>query len=254
MVGLRMTFRNHIGKIVVLVLWTVLMSSCALLRPAHYPPRQGVYHHVDKGQTLYAIAQAYGVDVNQLRRINRIRDPKRLEQGTYLWIPGATQVVNVKTGKSSTVYSKKKSTRPTYQGQKKKSQDKVVARKPVKNFLMWPVDGIVTSKFGKRDGGKHEGIDIGAKNGTGIFAAAAGTVKFSGWGPTGYGKMVIVKHPNHLTTVYAHNSRNLVKQGAKVKKGQLIARVGTTGRATGPHLHFEVRNDTHPKDPLSYLP
>jgi murein DD-endopeptidase MepM/ murein hydrolase activator NlpD len=65
--------------------------------------------------------------------------------------------------------------------------------------------------------------------------------------------MVIIKHPGHLTTVYAHNSRNLVKEGSKVKRGQIIARVGKTGRASGPHVHFEVRNDTHPKNPLLYV-
>lgn len=250
-----MTLRNHIGKIVFLVLLTFGASSCALFKRIHFPPRQGVYHYVYKGETLYHIAKAYGVKVDKLKQVNGIRDPRRLEIGTYLWIPGAEKVVKVKTGKSKRVYSKKKSTRTKTQAKKKTStKQKSVAKKPVKNYLVWPVDGILTSKFGKRGKGKHEGIDIGAKKGTSIFAAAAGTVKFSGWGPTGYGKMVIVKHPNHLTTVYAHNSKNLVKEGVKVKKGQLIARVGKTGRASGPHLHFEVRNDTHPKDPLLYLP
>jgi len=250
-----MTLRNHIGKIVFLVLLTFLTSSCALFKRAHFPPRDGVYHYVDKGDTLYAIAQAYGVKVSKLKRVNGIRDPKSLEAGTYLWIPGATKIVKVKAGKSNRVYSKRKTPRRKTQVKKKKSkQEKTVARKPIKNYLIWPVDGILTSRFGERGSGHHEGIDIGADKGTAVFAAASGTVKFSGWGPTGYGKMVIVKHPNHLTTVYAHNSKNLVKKGTKVKKGQLIARVGTTGRATGPHLHFEVRNDTHPKDPLLYLP
>ena len=76
---------------------------------------------------------------------------------------------------------------------------------------------------------------------------------FSGWGPTGYGKMVIIKHQHHLTTLYAHNSKLIHKKGSRVKQGQKISLMGSTGRSTGPHLHFEVRNDTHPKDPIKYL-
>ena len=77
---------------------------------------------------------------------------------------------------------------------------------------------------------------------------------FSDWGPRGYGLMVIIKHKHHLTTVYAHNSKNWVRKNAWVRQGQKVASVGRTGRATGPHLHFEVRNDTRPRNPLKYLP
>ena len=101
---------------------------------------------------------------------------------------------------------------------------------------------------------RTDAIDIGVKRGTPVVAAADGKVVFSDWGPKGYGLMVIVKHPNHLTTVYAHNSKNWVKKNDRVKKGQRIASVGSTGRSTGPHLHFEVRNDTHPRNPLKFLP
>jgi murein DD-endopeptidase MepM/ murein hydrolase activator NlpD len=95
---------------------------------------------------------------------------------------------------------------------------------------------------------------VGARKGTPVVAAAAGKVMFSGWGPTGYGLMVIIKHKNNLTTVYAHHSHIHVQKNQKVKQGQRIASVGSTGRSTGPHLHFEVRNDTHPQNPLNYLP
>lgn len=105
-----------------------------------------------------------------------------------------------------------------------------------------------------RRGSHHDGIDIAARKGTPIHAAAGGRVIFSGWGPKGYGRIVIIKHPNHLVTVYAHTSRNWVKKNMHVKQRQKIASVGSTGRSTGPHLHFEVRNDTHPRNPLLYLP
>ena len=126
-------------------------------------------------------------------------------------------------------------------------------RAPVKNYLRWPVKGTLTSTFGRRGGRKHDGIDIGASKGTPVYAAADGKVVFSDWGPTGYGLMIIIKHEHHLTTVYAHNSKNWVRKNAWVKRGQKVASVGGTGRSTGPHLHFEVRNDTHPRNPLKYL-
>ena len=136
-------------------------------------------------------------------------------------------------------YTAKKKTSPTV--------------KPRKGFFIWPSKGTLTSRFGMRNGRKHEGIDIAAPKGTPIYSAADGKVVFSGWGPTGYGKMVIIKHKHHLTTLYAHNSKLLVKKGSRVKQGQKISLMGSTGRSTGSHLHFEVRNDTHPKDPIKYL-
>lgn len=199
---------------------------------------EGVYHTVQKGQTLYRIATTYDLDVEVLRRANFIRDPKKLQEGTRLWIPGARRVLPVpSTDKSRTA---------------KKSSPPIV--KPRKGFLVWPTKGTLTSRFGMRNGRKHEGIDIAAPKGTPIHAAAAGEVVFSGWGPTGYGKMVIIKHKHHLTTLYAHNSRLIARKGNHVKQGQKISLMGSTGRSTGPHLHFEVRNDTHPKDPIKYLP
>ena len=205
----------------------------------------GIYHPVQKGQTLYAIAKAYGVSVEELQQSNGIQDPSELDVGHHLWIPDADRIVYV----APTVPGVSKFPVP----QKKKSiaKGKTAA---AKKRLMWPVrGGVLTSRFGTRNGKNHHGIDIGARRGTPIRAAEGGTVKFSGWGPTGYGLMVIIKHPSHLTTVYAHNSRNLVKEGSKVKRGQMIARVGKTGRASGPHVHFEVRNDTHAKNPLLYV-
>ncbi len=205
----------------------------------------GIYHPVQKGQTLYAIAKAYGVSVEELQQSNGIQDPSELDVGHHLWIPDADRIVYV----APTVPGVSKFPVP----QKKKSiaKGKTAA---AKKRLMWPVrGGVLTSRFGTRNGKNHHGIDIGARRGTPIRAAEGGTVKFSGWGPTGYGLMVIIKHSGHLTTVYAHNSRNLVKEGSKVNRGQMIARVGKTGRASGPHVHFEVRNDTHAKNPLLYI-
>ena len=208
----------------------------------------GVYHTVSKGQTLYAIAKTYGVSVQDLQRRNGIASPQSLATGRHIWIPGAFRVliVPVTADSSSPAQAKGKSVTA-------KAKRKSVAVQS-KHRLQWPVPGgVLTSRYGKRRGKKHDGIDIGARRGTEIRAAAGGTVKFSGWGPTGYGLMVIIKHPHSLTTVYAHNSKNLVKKGQRVRRGEVIALIGKTGRATGPHVHFEVRNDTHARNPLNYM-
>lgn len=206
----------------------------------YHSKSNGVYHPVKKGQTLYSIARAYGLSTKELQEVNGIRDPSELDVGHHLWIPNATQVVHVAPTTPRVAKKKKTATRKKTAASRRK--------------LMWPVKGgVLTSRFGTRNGKNHHGIDIGARRGTPIRAAKEGTVKFSGWGPTGYGLMIIIKHPGNLTTVYAHNSRNLVKKGSPVKRGQMIARVGKTGRATGPHVHFEVRNDAHPKNPLLYV-
>jgi murein DD-endopeptidase MepM/ murein hydrolase activator NlpD len=111
---------------------------------------------------------------------------------------------------------------------------------------------VLISPFGERERDQHEGIDLAAPEGTPVRAAAQGTVIFAGT-QRGYGNLVVVAHSEDLVTVYAHNQRNLVKKGARVGRGQQIARVGHTGNATGPHLHFEVRVRTHPHDPLGFL-
>lgn len=239
--------RNRLLKIAALVAVVVFFSGCGLMDAFRHSPPRGVYHHVGEGQTLYSISQAYGVRVRVLMRVNAIGDPTQLRAGRYLWVPGVDERVNVPP--TAEVHASKQTP-----SRKKRTRRKKAPRKTFTRYLIWPVDGTITSRFGPRGRSTHEGIDIGAQTGSPVFAAADGMVKFSGWGPTGYGRMIIVKHPNHLTTVYAHNSQNLVKKGQKVTKGQIIARVGATGRASGPHLHFEVRNDTHPKNPLLYLP
>ncbi len=120
-------------------------------------------------------------------------------------------------------------------------------------WLAWPIaGGVVSSGFGTRNGAPHEGIDIAAPEGTDVLAAAAGVVVYSGR-MSGYGNIVIVKHEDGLLTVYAHNSRNLVRAGDRLRRGETLARVGQTGRATGSHLHFEVRKGEIPRDPRRYL-
>lgn len=121
--------------------------------------------------------------------------------------------------------------------------------------FVWPVrEGKVSSFFGSRRRDYHEGIDINTARGNPIYAAKDGEVIYSSRKIKGYGNMIVVRHDSGLATVYAHNKKNLVRVGAKVRQGQLLAYVGATGKATGPHLHFEIRKGEIPQDPLLYLP
>jgi len=123
---------------------------------------------------------------------------------------------------------------------------------PSSQGLIWPVSGPVTSPFGYRWGRLHAGIDIGAPYGTPIHAAASGTVVLAGW-IGGYGNYTCIDHGGGLATCYAHQSLYAVSGGAQVSQGQVIGYVGNTGHSFGAHLHFEVRINGNPVDPLGYL-
>jgi len=113
---------------------------------------------------------------------------------------------------------------------------------------------MLTSRFGIRRGRRHDGIDIGAAEGALVHAAADGKVLYSGDQQRGYGNLIIIRHAGDMITVYAHNKVILVKEGERVQQGQVISRVGHTGRVSGPHLHFEIHKKSQPLDPLTFLP
>jgi murein DD-endopeptidase MepM/ murein hydrolase activator NlpD len=120
---------------------------------------------------------------------------------------------------------------------------------------VWPAQGVLSSGFGWRWGRMHKGIDIAAPIGTPVVAAAPGVITYSGWNEGGYGNLVEITHPDGSVTLYAHNHRVLVSLGQRVNQGQQVAEMGSTGRSTGPHLHFEI----HPAgsgaaNPMAYLP
>ena len=116
-----------------------------------------------------------------------------------------------------------------------------------------PCSGTVSSGFGARWGRNHNGVDLAAPNGTDITAADSGTVVSAGWNSGGYGNLVIIDHGDGTQTYYAHCSELLVSKGETVEKGELIAKVGSTGRSTGNHLHFEIRVNGSPVNPANYL-
>jgi murein DD-endopeptidase MepM/ murein hydrolase activator NlpD len=123
---------------------------------------------------------------------------------------------------------------------------------PSSQGLIWPVSGPVTSPFGYRWGRLHAGIDIGVPYGTPIHAAASGTIVLAGW-TGGYGNYTCIDHGGGLATCYGHQSSYAASSGAQVSQGQVIGYVGNTGHSFGAHLHFEVRINGNPVDPLGYL-
>lgn len=120
--------------------------------------------------------------------------------------------------------------------------------------LIRPTSGIITSRFGNRSRDNHKGLDIGASKGTPIYAAASGTVTVSQYGYSGgYGNYIMLSHGNAVQTLYGHCSQLCVSQGEYVSQGQLIATVGSTGRSTGNHLHFEIRVNGVAQNPQNYV-
>ncbi len=119
--------------------------------------------------------------------------------------------------------------------------------------LNWPVAAPISSPFGPRDGRPHDGIDLAVPEGTPVRAACEGRVAYAGSKLRGYGNLVLIDHGGGLSTVYAHNQMLLVHEGDELARGSVVARSGNTGHSTAPHLHFEVRADGKPRDPLLFL-
>ena len=120
--------------------------------------------------------------------------------------------------------------------------------------FIWPVSGFVSSPYGWRGLRHHDGIDIPAREGSGVRAARSGHVIYAGNRIPGYGNMIILGHAGSFATIYGHLSEISVKKGQYIARGQRIGLVGMTGRTNGPHLHFEIRESRTPVDPLSFLP
>jgi len=210
-------------------------------------------HVLAAGETLWRVAHNYGVSVDQLALANQIKDVRTVRAGLRLTIPtsgrkGAASVADASATSGAGRQGQGQSG-VAVAGAAAHSGAAPHGRYP----LRWPIDGAITSRFGTRDGQNHDGIDIDAPSGAAVHAAASGQVIFAD-GHAGYGNMVIVRHVSGLVTIYAHNSRLLVHKGDPVSAGQVIASVGATGRATGPHLHFEVRKGVAPENPLHFLP
>ena len=230
----------------------VIISFCLFLTSCGTP--YGIYHSVEKGQTLYGIAKAYNVPTQEIVRINRFKEHVTLKEGDAVFIPGASRekMIDVTIEyKESVSPSASQVSKPQTASIPPRSEE---TSKTGKGRFLWPVNGKVISGFGMRNGEKHAGIDIKAEEGNPVKAADSGKVIYSGNGLSGYGNLIIIKHEGTFFTVYAHNKKNLASEGSLVEKGEEIAQVGDTGRATTPHLHFEIRKNKVTVDPILYLP
>ena len=210
----------------------------------------GFYHEVAPGENLYRIGLRYGVSSQIIAKANRIDDVRSVPVGTRLWIPNASQPAAVGGALRPAVSGQAE--RPARISEARRLA-RLDARRTADLQFAWPLRGRITSGFGPRGRRAHDGVDLAAKKGTPIHAAEAGRVIHSGR-LGDYGNVVIVKHAGYYRSVYAHASKLLVHKGEFVEKGQRIALVGSTGRATGPHLHFEIRQREEPRDPMLYLP
>lgn len=200
---------------------------------------RGFYHVVGRGENLFRIGKAYGIDYHDLARANGIGDAAKIEVGQRIFIPGATRGLPVEIIAPLSVSERAPTLRELPAGP---------------SGFVWPVrSGTLSSHFGPRNGSFHDGIDIAAPEGTPVYAARDGRVIYSDQIP-GYGNIVIVEHAGGLSSVYAHNERNEVSQGKFVRQGEEVSRVGSTGRTTGANLHFEIRSDNVARNPLYYLP
>jgi len=218
----------------------LFLPGCAAYQPASVVKRtQGIYHVVRPGENLFRIGKAYDVAHEELARINRIKDARHIRIGQRLFIPGATRRLPVE------VITPSEPVAPAL------SVPEALGSGGWRFFV--PVHGTINSGFGRRGASFHDGVDIAAPMGTPIRAIESGEVIYSDQ-LRGYGNIVIVRHADGLVSVYAHNESNLVREGQIVSRGETIGRVGSTGRVTGPHLHFEIRKDNAAQDPFLYLP
>jgi len=194
---------------------------------------QGVRHTVQPGESLWTVARRHAVEVEALARVNRIRAGQRLRIGQQLAIPPAMAADSQEPPSPAEI---------------------VLGPPPEANGVAfaWPLGAAVASPFGPRGRSWHGGIDIRADRGTAVRAAAPGMVIASGW-EGGYGRVIKIWHHLDFMTVYAHNHENVVHAGEWVERGQVIATVGSTGRTTAPHLHFEIRYAGRKYDPLFWL-
>ncbi len=202
-----------------------ILVTAEASRPAPVAASQPLYYTVKRGDTLSAIARRHRLTVARLKSLNQLR--------TTGIQPGQQLVVGRRAGPP--------------------------AGYRYESFFDWPLRGVITSGFGRRYNpfvrhmtNYHKGIDIGAPMGQSFKAARDGVVIFSGR-MGGYGNAIFVRHTNGYVSVYAHNMKNLVAVGDVVKRGQDLGLVGRTGSATGPHLHFEVRQRRQPINPIGAL-
>lgn len=232
-------FRVNVGTI----LWSNNLTERQYIRPGDtlkIPPVSGVLVTVKKGDTIARLAARYDADEDEIIAFNKIRDESSITVGTELMVPG---------GKPPAVAQSVAIARRT------EIAPVAIARPPAASpgggtALLWPTPGRVITQY---YGWSHTGLDIDGDFTSPLYAAEEGVVTTAGWNSGGYGLQVLVKHPNGLVTRYAHASKLFVRVGDYVGRGEVIAMMGSTGRSTGSHVHFEVYAGGRRVNPLPYI-
>lgn len=218
--------------------------------------KEGVFHVVEKGQTLFRISLTYRVSMASLMEANRLASPSTLYVGQRLFIPGANAVLKVEPYRGLTRKERKEAERSLLSEDRPEAEfpKKLEAsRRPLYDFI-WPIVGPINSPYGPRRGRLHTGIDIGSSRYQEVKATADGEVIYVRRSKKGLGNAVFVRHGEGFSSVYAHLSLIIVQEGESVRQGQPIGGVGATGNVTGPHLHFEIRYKDRPVNPRDFLP
>ena len=237
------TIAANFGISVNTVLWENDLNAYSLIRPGDklaILPTSGVTYKVARSDTLAAIASKYGVEANLIMEMNKLASVERLSVGQKLIIPGGKK----------TYYAPSRPAGNLSAGSIIKDLFKPDNLKSIaSNKLAWPTVGArLTQYFSWR----HHAIDIANKLGTPIYATDTGVVEVAGWG-TGYGNQIVIDHGGGRKSRYGHMSKFYVAKGESVKKGEVIGLMGSTGRSTGSHLHFEYIINGIKYNPLNYL-
>jgi LysM repeat protein len=226
---MRLNFKSFI---LVFGLWSLVcgllfLSGCATapsVRPPLAPGVPGIYHRVEKGQTLWRISKMYNVDLDELVQINRISDITKVEVNQLIFIPHRQKKISV----------------------------------PIKGYsddFIWPNRGRVISTFGQTFNNMiNKGINIQPYNNLSVVASRSGKVVFYADNFGAFGKTIIIEHSDGFSTVYARNSQVFVKAGDSVQKGTAIAKIGQAGRDKNTYLYFEIRKGYLAQNPIFYLP
>ncbi|MET0327412.1 MAG: peptidoglycan DD-metalloendopeptidase family protein [Luteimonas sp.] len=217
-------------------------------RPASTPkPGQSVT--VQRGDTLYRLATNNGISALDLATWNNVRPPYTIYPGQRLRLyPGGGSAAPARPSSSGSATAQRPAVRPT------QSAPQPAAAPPVNSPFrwQWPTAGQIVGRYVANDPTK-QGLDIAGTAGQAVNASADGVVVYSGAGLVGYGELIIIKHDEQWLTAYGHNRVRKVNEGERVRAGQQIAELGRTGAARDM-LHFEIRYNGKPVDPLTYLP
>jgi murein DD-endopeptidase MepM/ murein hydrolase activator NlpD len=204
-------------------------------------------HIVQSGNTLWDIANCYKVSVIEIRALNNLKIKDKIYRGKKLFIPINEKNRNLRCKDTSKLIVKVD-----------KRKKKILNKKNIvsnKTDYLWPVKGKILSKYGLLAKGlRNDGINISANKGDPVFASKAGKVVYAGNEIQAFGNLILIKHYDNKTTAYAHLDKIKVKKGQAVKKGEVIAALGNSGKVSKPQLHFELRDSNGPLNPLKYLP